>query len=90
MHEEFFRDTLDGALQEFTRRPPRGEFTLVIEGCGPGSEPEITEVEIVEALQRAVRAGHTPSSAAKTVATELRVAKKRAYTLSLALESTQV
>ena len=34
LHEEIFRGTLSQALERFEAAPPRGEFTLVIEGTG--------------------------------------------------------
>jgi 16S rRNA (cytidine1402-2'-O)-methyltransferase len=39
LHEEFFRGHLSEALAHFTRNPPRGEFTLVLQGgkIPPGS-----------------------------------------------------
>jgi 16S rRNA (cytidine1402-2'-O)-methyltransferase len=36
VHEEVFRGRLREALQHFSAHPPRGEFTLVIEGAPPG------------------------------------------------------
>ncbi len=44
LHEEVFRGSVSQALAHF--REPRGEFTLVIEGCGPAAPPATTaEVE---------------------------------------------
>lgn len=36
VHEEVFRGRLREALHHFSAHPPRGEFTLVIEGAPPG------------------------------------------------------
>lgn len=36
IHEEFFRGTLSGAIDRFTKTPPKGELVLVLEG-----QPEI-------------------------------------------------
>ena len=85
MHEEFFRGTIEEALQEFTTRAPRGEFTMVIEGGADSGRPERTDDEIRAALQRHVRSGAAPSAAAKAAAAELQVPRRRAYALSLGL-----
>jgi 16S rRNA (cytidine1402-2'-O)-methyltransferase len=34
IHEEFFRGTIDQALERFEKDPPRGEVVLVVEGRG--------------------------------------------------------
>jgi 16S rRNA (cytidine1402-2'-O)-methyltransferase len=34
IHEEFFRGTIDQALERFEKDPPRGEMVLVVEGRG--------------------------------------------------------
>ncbi|KAG1656729.1 hypothetical protein FOA52_011605 [Chlamydomonas sp. UWO 241] len=38
LHEEFFRSDLQGALEEFTRREPRGEIVLVVAGADEGAQ----------------------------------------------------
>lgn len=87
-HEEFWRSSLAEALAEFEARGPRGEFTMVIEGVGAeeGGGANVSDAAVIEELQRAVEAGASPSQAARQVAEELGVAKKRAYNLSLKLK----
>jgi len=85
-YEEFWRSTLGEALEELTARGPRGEFTLVIEGSGGKVAVELTDEEILDALKKAVADGVSPSAAAKAIATELNVPKKRVYNLSLQLK----
>lgn len=63
---------------------------LLVEGRGGaaadgGGGGEASEVEIVAALQAAVAAGESPSSAARSVAARLGVSRKRCYSLSLSL-----
>lgn len=44
IHEEVFRGTVSEAIEHFGQ--PRGEFTIVIEGCGKPAKPTITaEIE---------------------------------------------
>jgi 16S rRNA (cytidine1402-2'-O)-methyltransferase len=90
-HEEFWRSSLAEALAEFEERGPRGEFTMVIEGAGEGGSGsgggEVSDEAVLEELQRAVEAGASPSQAARQVAEELGVNKKRAYNMSLKLKA---
>ena len=85
-HEELWRSTLSDALEEFTTRGPRGEFTVVIEGRGEVEEVVVEDEEIFAALRAAVATGVAPSQAAKDVAAALGVPKKRTYNLSLQLD----
>ncbi|GAB4820405.1 hypothetical protein N2152v2_007451 [Parachlorella kessleri] len=91
LHEEFWRGSLEGALQEFTARGPRGEVTLVVEGAAEGGGSAVPEGPagdevILEALRRAVgEEGLSPSQAAKEVAARLEVGRRHVYALSLKL-----
>lgn len=38
IHEEVRRTTVGEALERYRREEPRGEFTLVVEGSGPGAD----------------------------------------------------
>jgi len=86
-HEEFWRSSLGEAWEEFNERGPRGEFTMVIEGCRKAVNGDVpaTDDEIITALNEACRSGISPSQAAKDVASAFDVPKKRAYILSLQL-----
>ena len=58
LHEEIFRGSLSAALDHF--RQPRGEFTLVIEGCGTANPkleiPDSIDAELGELKARGQRA----------------------------------
>lgn len=49
IHEEFFRGSLSDAVDEFSRREPRGEMCVVVEGFDPSSLS--TEERIASAIQ---------------------------------------
>jgi 16S rRNA (cytidine1402-2'-O)-methyltransferase len=87
-HEEFWRSSLNEALVEFKERGPRGEFTLVIEGNDgtEGQGEEATDEEVLAVLKQAIEEGVPPSQAARQVALDLNVNKKRVYALSLQLK----
>jgi 16S rRNA (cytidine1402-2'-O)-methyltransferase len=86
-HEEFWRSSLSDALVEFKERGPRGEFTLVIEGSsGLDQGEEATDEEVLAVLKQSIEDGTAPSQAARQVAIDLNVNKKRVYALSLQLK----
>jgi len=49
LYEETIRTTIDGALELYTKIPPKGEYVLVIKGKQDAAEPEMT---LSEALGR--------------------------------------
>jgi len=87
-HEELWRSSLSEALQEFCERQPRGEFTVVIQGREEqlNDGRQVSDEDILAALQEACASGVSPSKAAKSVAEALNVPRKRAYSLSLQLQ----
>ena len=80
--EEVFRGTVAEALQHFTE--PRGEFTLVLEGAAE-EDADVTDAAIIEALKRHLAGRASPRDAARLVAAELGVARRRVYGLSVRL-----
>ena len=92
VHEEFWRSTLSQAKEEFERRAPRGEITLVIEGAKEGVEmrddddddetagPATSSVE--DALRALLASGVSPSEASRTVAKELGIRRRETYSVA--------
>lgn len=78
IHEEFFRGTLSAARQHFEEMPPRGEFTLVVAGYIPSSEPWSEE-----ALDAAIASGQeqdlSPSELAQKLATASGRSRREVY-----------
>ncbi|CAI7854278.1 unnamed protein product [Closterium sp. NIES-54] len=90
LHEELWRGTLSEALAEFTARGPKGEFTLVIDGL-PRKDLEASqqtgEEEVTAYLEKLIHDGTPPSQAARMAADALRVKRKQAYALALAISN---
>lgn len=55
VHEEVYRATLTEAVRNFSAHPPRGEFTLVIEGTGPDAAGLADAAAAVEAARTLAR-----------------------------------
>jgi 16S rRNA (cytidine1402-2'-O)-methyltransferase len=76
IHEEVWMGTAGAALDEWSGREVRGEFTVVI---APGPEVRVsTEVAVSEA-RALVAAGSAPSEAARRVAEEMGVSRRSIY-----------
>jgi 16S rRNA (cytidine1402-2'-O)-methyltransferase len=80
LHEEIWRGSLTGALEEWTRRQPRGEFTLIVEGASP--PPLWDEARVAAALQEAMAAGLTPKAAIRQVTEQSGWSKREVYALA--------
>ncbi len=96
IHEEVFRGRLREALQHFSAHPPRGEFTLVVEGAPPGRAavpPEPGEGEghsqqaHARAVLRAALARHAaPFEAVRRAAQASGLRRNEVYRLWLAIK----
>ena len=78
-HEEIWRGSLTEALQQWTEREPRGEFTLVVAGV---EAPVAWDKDRVEgALREALVAGATPKEAVRQVTQQSGWPKRDVYSL---------
>ena len=67
MFEEYWRGNVTGAVSHFKSQPPRGEFTLVIEGKRENGNLKWTEEELVKAIEREMK----EEKSAKEISAEL-------------------
>ncbi len=82
LNEEVVRTTLDGAIELYEQKEPRGEYVLVIEGAteSPSAEGAFWQnMTVVEHVQYHVSAGMTEKDAIKTAARERGVHKSEVY-----------
>ncbi len=82
IHEEIIRTTIDGALEYYTEKAPRGEYVLVIEGAKEGSEDKAEfwrELSVTEHVDRYINEGMTQKDAIKAVAVDRGVPKRDIY-----------
>ena len=87
LHEETIRTTIDGAIEIYTKIPPRGEYVLVIKGKEESTEQEMT---LEQALERVVfyrNEGKSLKQAAKLASEDSGYSKNVLY--NAAVESTQ-
>ena len=81
MFEEYWRGNLSGAVEYLKSQPPRGEFTLVLEGKPKDENEKWTEEQLLEAIKQ----GLLSEKSAKEISAELAIKsgwnKKEIYTL---------
>lgn len=83
--EEFWRGTLAEAHSHYSQEPPKGEFTMVVEGFTP-SAPLFSEAAIKNELIQLVQAGFSRADASRELARTTGLSRKQIYQLSLTLE----
>ncbi len=82
MYEEVWRGSIGQALAHFEENPPRGEFTLVIEGA-KGERVTWDEGQVMEALAQLLAEGVKRKEAVKVVADLAGWPKREVYKLAL-------
>lgn len=83
--EEVHRGTVSTAIERFTEVPPKGEFTIVVEGSSV--EPEKTSVEQVEAsLRKLLDEGLSERDAVHAAASMCDLPKKEVYQIMLRMK----
>ncbi len=83
-YEEFWRGSLGEALAWCEEKPPKGEFVVAIAGAIPESD-ELSDADLLKALEDALSTGLSPSQASRQLAKETGISKRRIYDLSLSL-----
>jgi len=78
LHEEIWQGTVSEALGEWTVRPPRGEFTLVLAG-GEQMTGSLPLNEATEAVERLVVEGLSTSSAVREISRLTGVPRRDLY-----------
>jgi 16S rRNA (cytidine1402-2'-O)-methyltransferase len=84
MHEQVWRGTLDEGVAWAAQEPP-GEMVVIVDGAP--AAPPVDDEAVRAALQAQLDTGSSARDAAATVASDLGVARRRAYELAIALRS---
>jgi 16S rRNA (cytidine1402-2'-O)-methyltransferase len=80
LFEEIQRGTVSEVLAHFRETPPRGEFTLVVEGKREQAEhPSPSAEQVRQRLAELARQGVPPSEAARLVASETGLPRREVY-----------
>jgi 16S rRNA (cytidine1402-2'-O)-methyltransferase len=88
MHEEFWRGSIESAIELYTIREPQGEFTLVIAGIQTVA-PIFSESAIKAELQTLMGEGISRSQASRQLAQQTSLPRRQIYQLALTLDDTK-
>lgn len=82
MHEEFWRGTVEEAIDYYQQREPQGEYTVIVAGVTPQSV-EISDIQIQTELIQLLENGLSRSQASREVAKRLSLSRRYVYNLAL-------
>ena len=80
-HEQQVGPSVGAALEHFRQTTPQGECTVVLGGAPVAVDPEPNDTELQQRLQIKIQAGSSASEAARQLAAETGLPKRRLYTL---------
>ena len=88
VYEEFFRGNITQALSWLKQKPPRGEFTIIIE---KGQQREdCPEISAFEKLKQLLKQGEDKKESLKKVAKEYNMSKRELYRYLLDEETSEL
>lgn len=81
LHEEIIRTTIDGAIEHYAEKAPRGEYVLVIEGATEKSEEDCfwQDMSVKDHVDKYISEGMSQKDAIKATATDRGVPKREIY-----------
>lgn len=82
IHEEIIRTTIDGAIEHYSEKSPRGEYVLVIEGASGDLRDDDCfwqDMSVKDHVDKYISEGMTQKDAIKTVSTDRGVPKREIY-----------
>lgn len=83
LHEEVIRTTLDGAIELYGEKSPRGEYVLVVEGASESdaekAEEWWTALSVTEHVEKYIGDGMTSKEAVKKAADDRGLPKREVY-----------
>ncbi|MBR8826464.1 MAG: 16S rRNA (cytidine(1402)-2'-O)-methyltransferase [Gomphosphaeria aponina SAG 52.96 = DSM 107014] len=85
LHEDFWRGTLEDAIQLSEVKHPKGEYTLVVAGASKTPTLELSPAEIKLQLDKMLQQGIRRSEACRELADLTGLSRRQIYQLSLGL-----
>ena len=81
LYEEYWRGDVNGAIEYFGSKEPRGEFTLVIEGKKKEESEKWGEAKLIEAIKKELDSGKSAKEISNELAEQSGWGKKEVYAL---------
>ena len=79
--EEFIRTDIEGAIELYKEKSPKGEYVLIIEGYTPDSTEEFEDISLEELYQKYIDGGMDEKEALKKAAKDKGIPKRDAYAI---------
>ena len=76
LHEEVWAGTIEEAIEDWSQRAPKGEFTIVL---GPAEPPVVTLADALAQARLLVSGGSTPSEASREVGRATGLPRRQIY-----------
>ncbi len=86
LYEEFWRGSLSEAIAHYSQTPPKGEFTVILQGNTDQPIPP-SETVLKTELKALLAQGFTRSQASRTLAKQTQLPRQQIYQLSLTLDN---
>jgi 16S rRNA (cytidine1402-2'-O)-methyltransferase len=83
-HEEFWRGTVEGAIELYATKEPQGEYTLIVAGAIVNAAV-LTEEQLKAEMRQLLDAGESRSSISKQLALQTDFPKRQLYQWALEL-----
>jgi len=84
LYEEFWRGSIEEAINHYSQREPQGEYTLVVAGL-PKALPQLSEAELKTELQQIMAQGISRSQASRQLAKVTGLSRRPLYQLALSI-----
>ena len=82
IHEEFWRGNIGDAIALYSKRQPKGEYTIVLQGIAE-TNLIVTEAELKQELQQLLNQGMTRSQASRQLAKLTSLSRREIYQLDI-------
>ena len=82
IHEEFWRGNISDAIALYSKRQPKGEYTIVLQGIAE-TNLIVTEAELKQELQQLLNQGMTRSQASRQLAKLTSLSRREIYQLDI-------
>ena len=83
LHEEVILTTLGGAIEQYTEKPPKGEFVLVVAGAPEVQKESATADDAAAYVEKLMEEGLSRKDAIKQAAKDLNLPKNVVYDAAL-------
>ena len=83
LHEEVVLTTLGGAIEQYTEKPPKGEFVLVVAGAPEVQKESATADDAAAYVEKLMEEGLSRKDAIKQAAKDLNLPKNVVYDAAL-------